>query len=226
MSPPARRNLLPVAAFVSLLVLALGATGLFALHLTNAKAASGAARVEAIERTRQGALQARGAFKTQVQEWKNILLRGHAPGDFSTYRERFEQEEARVRAELEALRAQPPSLDLPAAVPGLPDVSVLIEEHTRLGAAYRAALADFAPGDPASPRRVDAAVRGADRKLSDELDAFAAEVEKSALAATRALRADADARYEGLRRVTWIVAAFALFASLWLAFLANRAARG
>src|SRR5438552_18511769 len=36
-------------------------------------------------------------FKTQVQEWKNILLRGHDPRDLDQYRTAFFSNETAVR---------------------------------------------------------------------------------------------------------------------------------
>jgi methyl-accepting chemotaxis protein len=228
MSPAPRPNLAPIAAIVSLLVLALGVTGLFALNLTNAKSAAAIARLEALDETRLAAVEARAAFKTQVQEWKNILLRGRDAADLATYRARFENEEATVRADLESLREQlaeerVATLSTPTkeALASL-DLAALLAEHARLGEAYRAALANFAPDDPDAPRRTDAAVRGIDRELSEQLDAFAATVEKAAAAELRAYAANAAGRYEGLRRITWMVAGLAMFASLWLCFRASR----
>ncbi|MBC8009188.1 MAG: hypothetical protein H7067_03730, partial [Burkholderiales bacterium] len=154
MSTAPRPNLLPVAAFVSLLVLLLGATGLFALHLTNAKSATATARLETLDQTRLAAVEARADFKTQVQEWKNILLRGRDAADLTTYRARFEKEEASVRADLESLLKHLHAdalavLSEPTRNALAPlDIPALLAEHARLGEAYRAALADFAPAEP------------------------------------------------------------------------------
>ncbi len=38
-------------------------------------------------------------FKKQVQEWKNILLRGHEPGLYKKYLAQFHQEERLTRGE-------------------------------------------------------------------------------------------------------------------------------
>lgn len=208
-----RPGLLPVAAFVSLLVLMLAATGLFALHHSQQKVASDLARLEATEQNTLLALRTRAAFKTQVQEWKNILLRGRDAASLAAYLARFEAEEARVRDGLAALR----SAETPAH-----ERSDLLAAHTRLGEAYRAALALFASGDPESPFRADAAVRGLDRPLSEELDLLASAVEKRATDELAAMSQRAAARYEALRRITWIVASLAVLASFWLCFRATR----
>ena len=137
----------------------LGATGLFALHHTHQKIAAGLAELDATEQRTLLALRTRAAFKTQVQEWKNILLRSRDAKDFATYRARFETEETLVREGLTRL-ASPAH---PSA-----DTKDLVAEHVRLGEAYRAALAAFDPAQPEAPFNADAAVRGLDRPLADE----------------------------------------------------------
>nr|WP_203565072.1 methyl-accepting chemotaxis protein [Alteromonas genovensis] len=43
------------------------------------------------------------AFKTQVQEWKNVLLRGHNKADREKYWERFKQRESDIQAKFSAM---------------------------------------------------------------------------------------------------------------------------
>ncbi len=206
-----RPNLLPVAAFVSLLVLLLGATGLFALHHSHQKIASGLAELDATEQRTLLALRTRAAFKTQVQEWKNLLLRSRDAKDFATYRARFETEETQVREGLERLASGDPR-----------EAGNLPAEHARLGEAYRAALAAFSPSEPEAPFKADALVRGLDRPLAEKLDLLASAAEKTAADELAAMAARAAARYEALRRITWIVAGFAVLASFWLCFRAQK----
>ena len=208
-----RPSLLPVAAFVSLLVLRLSATGLFALHHTHLKIAADLARLEVSERNTLLALRTRAAFKTQVQEWKNILLRGRDAADLAAYRSRFETEETRVREGLAILA----STQIPAHEP-----ADLLAEHVRLGEAYRAALSSFSPADSDSPFKADAAVRGLDRPLAEKLDLLAAAVEKNATDELASMATRAATRYEALRRITWIVASLAILAAFWLCFRATR----
>jgi hypothetical protein len=221
---PARPSLLPVAAFVSLLVLLLGATGLFALHHTNEKTAADLARLDAAEDALLLTVRARAAFKTQVQEWKNILLRGHDPADLARYRAGFEAEERITREALEQLVQSPPDTTFETGQLPFP-LPTLLAEHARLSEAYRAALAahDLAASRDAG-FAIDRAVRGLDRPLSDKLDHLAIAMERIAATELRALAERAAARYEVLRRITWIVASFAVLASLWLCFRATRLA--
>lgn len=223
MTTPARANLLPTAAFVSLLVLVLGATALFTLYYTNTRALAGVTRVQALDDVLIESVRARTSFKTQVQEWKNILLRGRNPADFAAYRERFEKEESLVRETLLSLGRDFPALDY-AAAPKL-DTAALVAEHEQLSGKYRVALASFDPSAPGSAFQVDALARGIDRKLSDELDALAASFEKASQAELKALTLEMAARYETLRRATLIIGSLAVLASLWLVFSAGRASR-
>ena len=223
MTTPARANLLPTAAFVSLLVLVLGATALFTLYYTNTRALAGVTRVQALDDVLIESVRARTSFKTQVQEWKNILLRGRNPADFATYRERFEKEESHVRETLLALGRDFPDLDYVAA-PKL-DTAALVAEHKQLSEKYRLALASLEPSSPGSTFQVDTLARGIDRKLSDELDALAASFEKASQAELKALTLELSARYETLRRATLIIGSLAVLASLWLVFAASRASR-
>lgn len=223
MTTPTRPNLLPTAALVSLLVLVLGVTALFTLYYTNTRALAGVARVQALDEVLIQSVRARTSFKTQVQEWKNILLRGRAPADLATYRGRFEKEESHVRETLQALGRDFPDLDYVTDVK--PDVAPLLQEHALLAEKYRAALATFDPSNPESLYLVDTAARGIDRKLSDDLDALASAFEKASQDELKALAAESASRYDNMRRVTLIIGALAVLASLWLAFASSRASR-
>lgn len=218
---PARPSLLPIAALVSLLVVGLGVTGLFSLHYSKARAAADLARLEALNRAHLGAVHARADFKTQIQEWKNILLRGANPADLAAYRSGFEQQEAAVHTQLEELARA-----LPLLQPAPPiDVADLLAEHARLGAAYRATLASFTPADPGAAQRADAAVRGLDRTLSAKLDAVSETFSRAVAAELQSNAAAAAGRYESMRQLVLIVATVAIVAALFLVFAANRAAR-
>ncbi|WP_242441618.1 HAMP domain-containing protein [Pseudoalteromonas piscicida] len=99
-------------------------------------------------------------FKTQVQEWKNVLIRGSERGQFDKYWSRFEAKEANVQAQITAILA---NYSLPRKLEGkLQDYQ---QEHLVLGEKYREALAIFQQSN-FDIKLADKAVSGIDRKAS------------------------------------------------------------
>jgi len=117
-------------------------------------------------------------FKTQVQEWKNILIRGNKEDDFVKYEKAFTEKEKVVedglRKSLESLKKE----NDPANAWAITDLERLIKDHAELGAAYRTALKDFDKADPEAGKKVDVAVRGKDRAASEGLQKIVAVLEK------------------------------------------------
>ena len=98
------------------------------------------------------------AFKTQVQEWKNILLRGNDPEAFAKYSKAFEEQEKSCDKALASVQELFPRLELDQAI-----TQKLQKEHTDLGVKYRAALKSFEAADPAAGHKLDVMVKGMDR---------------------------------------------------------------
>ena len=129
----------------------------------------------------QIALQStRALFKEQVQEWKNVLLRGHDAAALQRYWKNFEAREKDVLQSVREARA------------GLraPEVLVKLEEfmtgHQKAGAAYRSGLEAF-KGSKFDHKVADASVAGIDRRLSAVL------VEAGTAATDAGARATAEA---------------------------------
>jgi methyl-accepting chemotaxis protein len=102
-------------------------------------------------------------FKTQIQEWKNTLLRGRNAEDRKRYWDAFQTHEARVAAHAGKLKA---------ALAGSP-AQRLVEDfaaaHAKMGQDYRLGFAAFGEAgfDAAAG---DAAVKGMDRAPSQLAD--------------------------------------------------------
>lgn len=220
MTAIARPNLLPTAAFVSLLVLVLGATALFTLSLTHSRTTSALDRQTRLDEARSEALETKVEFKTQVQEWKNILLRGAQPADFDRYLASFEKHETAVQTGFVSVKTKLSSLSLEVS-----NIDTLSAAHRSLGADYRAALATWKRDDASGAFGVDKTVRGRDRQLGEDIDKLAAYVSEIA---DREQRSSAEASvslYASLRKAVIIIGALAVLASLWLVFASSRASR-
>lgn len=121
------------------------------------------------------AREAQNAFKTQVQEFKNILIRGHEAEQMARYRGAFETSEKEVQGLVGRLKDRMVSLELePAAA------ERALDEHGRLGTAYREALAAWRPTDPLAYRGVDQRLRGIDRPMNEAMGALATSILEAA----------------------------------------------
>ena len=110
-------------------------------------------------------------FKKQVQEWKDILLRGSAPDDLATYTQQFHDESAKVDQLGRDLIATSPD----DAVRG--EVTQFLTEHATLNANYEAALAPFVAAGAKDPTVPDRAVRGQDRPPTARIDGLVGRLE-------------------------------------------------
>jgi signal transduction histidine kinase/HAMP domain-containing protein len=103
-------------------------------------------------------------LKKQVQEWKDILLRGDRPEDLEAYRAAFDTQSKAVRASAEQLRRtarDPQTREL---------LSHFLVAHQAMQKRYDVALARFVAGRGLDPRAADAMVRGQDRGPTDLID--------------------------------------------------------
>lgn len=111
-------------------------------------------------------------FKLQVQEWKNILLRGHDKDSFDKYYKSFETNEAAVKNGLITLKDLVKAVGLDAGA-----VDTLVVMHTELGVKYRNALKSYDASNPESYRAVDKMLKGVDRPVDEALNSIVAKIE-------------------------------------------------
>ncbi|WP_276315685.1 methyl-accepting chemotaxis protein [Ectothiorhodospira shaposhnikovii] len=107
-------------------------------------------------------------FKVQVQEWKNVLIRGANPADHDRYWRSFQSHEAQVQQRLEAAAATARQM---GDTELLRQIETLRTEHQRMGQAYRQGNERFLAAG-ANPAVGDAAVRGIDRAASEQMTAL------------------------------------------------------
>ena len=149
-------------------------------------------------------------FKTQVQEWKNVLLRGSDKAQLDKYWSQFEAQERKVQdllGKLSELAGDDRALKT--------KVDTLRSEHQALGANYRKGRDAFvaAGGDS---KVGDKAVSGIDRNTTQQMEALASELHQQSLDQASLINASADHTITfGTLLMLGATVVIALF-SLWL----------
>jgi len=143
-----------------------------------------------------------------VQEFKNILIRGHEPADLAKYRAGFEKSEKEVDDNLGKVRTLLPKLGMDPKL-----VDDTLKAHQEMGQKYRAALTGLDPSKPLSYRDVDKQLKGMDRPmsaglsaLSDKILKFAAEERAAHVAELQASRKSSMIVGVGILAVGFLVA--------------------
>ncbi|EJM90228.1 methyl-accepting chemotaxis protein [Pseudomonas sp. GM67] len=125
-------------------------------------------------------------FKVQVQEWKNVLLRGKQPADLDKYWKQFEDRQREVQGILGELAGQKgiePQLKI--------RIERLRDEHRQLGAAYQKGRDAYVAAG-ADPTAGDTAVKGVDRAASDQMSELVSELRKQGVEQSKLISASAD----------------------------------
>jgi methyl-accepting chemotaxis protein len=174
-----------LVSFLLAAAVAVCVTGLLALNQTKEQFRSSVQISDRGSSAADLARQSQADFKTQVQNFKDILLRGHEPELLTKYQTEFEKKEKDVQEDLDRVSKMLPDLGLEAKL--ALDAKA---EHKSLGDKYRAALATFAPSNATSYRDVDKQLRGIDRPLAAAMGNLAEAINKRA----------AELRAEGVKR--------------------------
>ena len=154
-----------LAASLLAAVLLVGLGGWQTLRQSNADAVASLERASRLEAAVNTARIAQVEFKIQVQEWKNILLRGHDAAALEKYTKDFRKKSEDTQASLQKLRAMLGGLGLDVAL-----VDDAASAHRELGVKYLDALKKYDSANPESPKVVDGLVRGMDRVPTRKID--------------------------------------------------------
>jgi len=186
------RTLVPLAGLLGVVIVTTALIGLFGLYYAHKGYIGDMRRVEAMLIRLDEARSAQVHFKKQVQEWKNLLLRGADPAEYQRYRNAFLAEETQVGTHLGNL------LPETEGAGRTDDAERLRAGHAALGDRYREALAAHPGGDLAA---TDRELRGIDRHLDEELESFADSIRDEVFRIRQALEARSEERYATLRQV-------------------------
>lgn len=141
-------------------------------------------------------------LKKQVQEWKDLLIRGGARADFDKHYTGFTQQEGVVQMQLAALRDTLKALGVNAG-----DLDAVLRDHLTLGARYRDALKRYEPSSARAAQHTDSLVRGLDRPLTLAMDTVVDSVQHAGFARMAAMVTSAESTYRAMR-ATFLVALF------------------
>jgi hypothetical protein len=216
----ARRQLVKLAGTLVLVLVVINVIALYGLDRIRREAEAYAKVTERLIETTDLAREAQVAFKTQVQEWKNVLLRGHDPKDLLRYRDAFHGQEGLVEQRLGQVRERVAELGMATDA-----VDTVLALHADLKTRYAAALDALDPGTPEAAWRTDRSVRGMDRPLTEAFDTLVARVRELAAARRQAVEAKVEAMTALQRNVLIGVHAAGIALVLLTLVLALRALR-
>jgi methyl-accepting chemotaxis protein-1 (serine sensor receptor) len=183
-----RLGLLGAFFFLALAIVALA--GWRALDSSNTRSAEALARSVALSQAIDTARSAQVEFKIQVQEWKNILVRGNDPAQLDKYSKAFVKGGETTRGELQKLDGLLGKLGLKT-----PLVDEAIQTQNELVARYMEALKKYDAANPDSAHLVDNLVKGMDREPTKKIDDIVAFIGKESVRLIGAIEEESSAAY-------------------------------
>lgn len=216
-----QRSALFLGGLILLVILLGGSVSTFALSQALAQhelASKALSRLYLIE---QAIFKSEVAFKRQIQEWKDLLLRGRDPADFRHYREAFLQQAVIVGALFKELEEQALTADETLAL------NDLMLRHQRITERYLGALEQENSLSTEHAFLIDKSVRGIDRDYMLGLETFVARVEERIQTLKIQQGIEERDRYNKLRKLLIAITVASIFLVLALGWaLFPRSARG
>ena len=217
-----RKSLMQVASVMLLTLLSVTLLALFSVWSLQQAYQRNTREVAELVSALDTSRQAQVHFKRQVQEWKNILLRGDFPVARARYFNAFESAEGDVDAAL----TQVDEILIAAGERRYHDrLMQMQQDHLVLGEKYRSALLDVSGGRWA-PFESDLAVRGMDRPLNKDIDGLAAELLNESQTRSKVLNEAIAVRYQALRYALWttmLVSLLLVGGMLWRVMVQSQA---
>ncbi|WP_412725840.1 methyl-accepting chemotaxis protein [Alteromonas sp. D210916BOD_24] len=140
-------------------------------------------------------------FKTQVQEWKNVLLRGHNTDDREKYWSRFQQREAEITQQFDAMLRSEVVNDKVKA-----EIREFQKAHSIMAKKYREGFEAFVASG-FDPKVGDSFVKGIDREPAKLLTAIAKDIGDASATALADLKSNT-------RTMLWVILLAAILLSL------------
>lgn len=140
-------------------------------------------------------------FKTQVQEWKNVLLRGHNQADREKYWERFKAREQEITKKFSAM-LQNDVISAKAKT----EIRQFQKAHGIMATKYREGYEAFV-NSGFDPKVGDSYVRGIDREPAKLLGSIADDIASQSAGAIKTLKSDT-------RNMLWLILIAAVLLSI------------
>ena len=208
----ARLGLLGVLLLTATVIVGLGGwRGLVRTHDLELRSTQTAANFAAAVDT---ARVAQVDFKKQVQEWKDLLLRGAQADDFTKYHDAFIAQAHAVDTDLVTLKRQMSALGLDTR-----GVDAALATHADLATRYLAAIQHYDPKDEKSVHVVDGLVAGIDRAPTTAIDGLVAGMKHEAQAVSKRIDSESHAAFSQACVLLASVVLSAVIASVVLVWL-------
>lgn len=117
--------------------------------------------------------QAQVSFKIQVQEWKNILIRGYNKESFDEYYKKFCEQQESIQSQIKAIREHMVKQKMDTAL-----VDDLLNNHKQLYENYNEAIKSYKSSNTLSYREIDKLVKGIDRKPTEQMDELVVQIQE------------------------------------------------
>jgi methyl-accepting chemotaxis protein len=201
-----RARLAALLVFANVFLVAAAGYAWYAISRLNTQLENVIAVGNQVESANDLARRAQLHFKVQVQEWKNMLLRGYDAELYMKHSKGFAEQSAQVRKDLKSLTDSMPRLGIDAKL-----AEKALAEHEELDRRYADALRAFHGSDAASAHEVDKAVRGMDRAATEHIDDIAKAVQE------RGEKLDAEVAKDAAAEKRLLVAGLVLVALFTIA---------
>ncbi len=139
---------------------------------------------------------AQAMFKTQVQEWKDLLIRGSDPENYKKYYSQFGGREKQVQAHLKTAIELMQKQGIPTT-----DTEDLLKSHEQLGIKYREAIQAYDKNNPQSTQIVDRLVKGIDRPTQEGMIKIAEQIKTHAQLKSKEEITQAEQTYHDIRNL-------------------------
>jgi len=202
-----RRKILISIGMLTVLVIVIGLYSIVAIGESNRRLHKSVLEGQTMANAIDTARLAQVHFKKQVQEWKNILLRGRDKDLFEKYLQAFDQEDRKTNEYLKLLLQI--TGDARITVPQIADA---IQKHEALGKRYREALATYKTPDAKNAALIDQTVRGIDRELTEEIDDIVSTVKDLSFKKLKEIEFMAQIKMESYRALAFFIIVLMLVA--------------